>query len=280
MDNKILELCKSVVDSSLNELKLYGVKCGMYNVDCHECPFWYGNRDDNMECYENKNKTQEIAKKYIEDNENNKKESDNMNNKILKLCKSVANSSLNELELYGVECRGIDCRKCPFCRENRDDRMNCYENKNKIQEIARRYIENNVNNKKESDNVDNKKMKMIDIFNNWNNFKVDTEFYYEGIEEVVFSKDRYNDVVFKNDIYDFSLDSELIVKKPVEYVDFDDIKIGEEFIIEDDGCMLDATYVKVEAFNGVRVLEKGCDGNIFVVDINLSKTNGFKFIRK
>ena len=140
MDNKILELCKSVVDSSLNELKLYGVKCGMYNVDCHECPFWCGNRDDNMECYENKNKTQEIA---------------------------------------------------------------------------RRYIENNKNNKKESDNMNNKKMKMIDIFNNWNNFKIDTEFYYEGIEEVVFSKDRYNDVVFKNDIYDFSLDSELIVKEPI-----------------------------------------------------------------
>ena len=139
MDNRILELCKSVVDSSLNELKLYGVKCGMYNVDCHECPFWYGNRDDNMECYENKNKTQEIAIKYIEDN---------------------------------------------------------------------------VNNKKESDNVDNKKMKMIDIFNNWNNFKVDTEFYYEGIEEVVFSKDRYNDVVFKDYVDIFRLDYELIVREP------------------------------------------------------------------
>ena len=207
MDNKILELCKSVVDSSLNELKLYGVKCGMYNVDCHECPFWCGNRDDNMECYENKNKTQEIAIKYIEDNVNNKKGNDNMNGK---------------------------------------------------------------------------KMKMIDIFNNWNNFKVGTEFYYEGIEEVVFSKDRYDDVVFKNDIYDFSLDSELIVREPVKYVDFDDIKIGEEFMIEDedDGCMLDTTYVKVEAFNEVRVLEKGCDGNIFVVDIDLSKSVGFKFIRK
>lgn len=210
MDNRILELCKSVVDSSLNELKLYGVKCGMYNVDCHECPFWCGNRDDNMECYENKNKTQEIARRYIEDNENNKKESDNM---------------------------------------------------------------------------DGKRMKMIDIFNNWNNFKVDTEFYYENIEDAVFSKDRYNNVVFKNDIYDFSLDSELIVKepKPVEYVDFDDIKIGEEFKIEDrNGLLLDNAYVKVEVFNEVKVLEKGYNGDIdiFVVNTDLSKSYGFKFIRK
>ena len=210
MDNKILELCKSVVDSSLNELKLYGVKCGMYNVDCHECPFWCGNRDDNMECYENKNKTREIARKYIENNENNKKGNDNMNGK---------------------------------------------------------------------------KMKMIDIFNNWNNFKVGTEFYYEGIEDAVFSKDRYNNVVFKNDIYDFSLDSELIVKEPepVEYVDFDDIKIGEEFMIEDrNGLLLDNAYVKVEVFNEVKVLEKGYNGDIdiFVVNTDLSKSYGFKFIRK
>ena len=210
MDNRILELCKSVANSSLDALELRGVKCGMYNVDCHECPFYCGNRDDNMECYENKNKTQEIAKKYIEDNENNKKESDNM---------------------------------------------------------------------------DGKRMKMIDIFNNWNNFKVDTEFYYEGIEDAVFSKDRYNNVVFKNDIYDFSLDSELIVKEPepVEYVDFDDIKIGEEFMIEDrNGLLLDNAYVKVEVFNEVKVLEKGYNGDIdiFVVNTDLSKSYEFKFIRK
>ena len=208
-----------------------------------------------------------------------------MNNKVLELCKNVANSSLNELESYGVECGGIDCHECPFWRENRDDGMNCYEDANKTQEIARKYIEDNeniVNNKKGIGNMNSETMKIIDIFNNWNNFKVGTEFYYKGIEDVVFLKDRYDDVVFKNDIYDFSLDSELIVKEPVEYVDFDDIKIGEEFIIEDedDGCMLDAKYVKVEAFNEVRVLEKGYNGDIFVVDIDLSKTNGFKFRRK
>ena len=133
--------------------------------------------------------------------------------------------------------------------------------------------------------MNNKKMKMIDIFNNWNNFKVGTEFYYEDIEDAVFSKDRYNDVVFKNDIYDFSLDSELIVKEPepVEYVDFDDIKIGEEFKIEDrNGLLLDNAYVKVEVFNEVKVLEKGYNGDIdiFVVNTDLSKSYGFKFIRK
>ena len=206
MDNRILELCKSVANSSLDTLELRGVKCGMYNVDCHECPFWCGNRDDNMECYENKNKTQEIAKKYIEDNENNKKESDNM---------------------------------------------------------------------------DGKRMKIIDIFNNWNNFKVDTEFYDEDIEDVIFSKSGYGDVVFEDDVSSFRLDYELIVREPVEYVDFDDIEIGEEFMIENrDGRMLDSTYVKVEAFNEVRVLEKGCNGDIFAVNTSLSKSNEFKFIRK
>ena len=208
MDNRILELCKSVANSSLNELELRGVKCGMYNVDCHECPFYCGNRDDNMECYKNKNKTQEIAKKYIEDNENNKKESDNM---------------------------------------------------------------------------DGKRMKIIDIFNNWNNFKVDTEFYDEDIEDVIFSKSGYGDVVFEDDVSSFRLDYELIVREPVEYVDFDDIKIGEEFKIEDrNGLLLDNAYVKVEVFNEVKVLEKGYNGDIdiFVVNTDLSKSYGFKFIRK
>ena len=210
-----------------------------------------------------------------------------MDNRILELCKSVANSSLDALELRGVKCGmyNVDCHECPFYCGNRDDNMECYENKNKTQEIAKKYIEDNENNKKESDNMDGKRMKMIDIFNNWNNFKVDTEFYYEGIEDAVFSKDRYNNVVFKNDIYDFSLDSELIVKEPepVEYVDFDDIKIGEEFKIEDrNGLLLDNAYVKVEVFNEVKVLEKGYNGDIdiFVVNTDLSKSYGFKFIRK
>ena len=125
-----------------------------------------------------------------------------------------------------------------------------------------------------------KKMKLIDIFNSWNNFKVGTEFYYEGIKDAVLSKDRYNDVALKNDICYFSLDSELTVKEPVEYVDFDDIKIGEEFMIENrDGRMFDSTYVKVEAFNEVRVLEKGCNGDILAVNTSLSKSNEFKFRR-
>ena len=86
MDNKILKLCKSVVDSDLNELELYGVECEGYNVDCHDCPFWKENRDDGMNCYEDEdaNKIQEIARRYIEDNKNNKnnkKGSDNVNSK-------------------------------------------------------------------------------------------------------------------------------------------------------------------------------------------------------
>ena len=204
-----------------------------------------------------------------------------MYNKILELFKSVANSSLDALELRGVKCGmyNVDCHECPFYCGNRDDNMECYENKNKTQEIAKKYIEDNMNNKKESDNMDGKRMKIIDVFNNWNNFKVGTEFYYEGIKDAVLSKDRYNDVALKNDIYYFSLDAELTVKEPVKYVNFDDIKIGEEFMIED-SSMLRSTFVKANVFGEVRVLEKRCDGNIFVVDIDLSKSKGFKFIKK
>ena len=127
-----------------------------------------------------------------------------------------------------------------------------------------------------------KKMKIINIFNNWDNFKVGTEFYDEDIEDVVFSKNEYSDVEFEGEIDTFGLGYELIVREPVEYVDFDDIEVGEEFMIEDedDGCMLNTTYVKVEAFNEVRVLEKGCNGDIFSVNTSLSKSNEFKFIKK
>lgn len=69
MDNKVLELCKNVLDSNLNALELHGVECG--DIYCHECPFWWKNRDDNMDCCESMNKTREIARRYIEDNVNN-----------------------------------------------------------------------------------------------------------------------------------------------------------------------------------------------------------------
>ena len=204
MDNRILELCKSVANSSLDALELRGVKCGMYNVDCHECPFYCGNRDDNMECYENKNKTREIARKYIEDNANNKKESDNMNGK---------------------------------------------------------------------------RMKIIDIFNNWNNFKVDTEFYDEDIEDVIFSKSGYGDVVFEDDVSSFRLDYELIVREPVEYVDFDDIEVGEEFMMKGGGSILESTFIKANIFGEVKFLEKDDDGDIHVYK-QFPKLDGFKFIKK
>ena len=206
-----------------------------------------------------------------------------MDNRILEMCKSVANSSLDELESRGVKCSmyNVDCYECPFWWKNRDDKIDCYENANKTQEIAKKYIKDNENNKKESDNMNSKRMKIIDIFNNWDNFKVGTEFYDEDIKDVVFSKNKYNDVEFEGEIDTFGLDYELIVREPVEYVDFDDIEVGEEFMIEDRGRILDNTYVKVEVFGKVKVLEKGCNGSVFVVNnVDLSKRNEFKFVRK
>ena len=206
-----------------------------------------------------------------------------MDNRILEMCKSVANSSLDELESRGVKCSmyNVDCYECPFWWKNRDDKIDCYENANKTQEIAKKYVKDNENNKKESDNMNSKRMKMIDIFNNWDNFKVGTEFYDEDIKDVVFSKNKHNDVEFEGEIDTFGLDYELIVREPVECVDFDDIEVGEEFMIEDRGRILDNTYVKVEVFGKVKVLEKGCNGSVFVVNnVDLSKRNEFKFVRK
>ena len=141
-----------------------------------------------------------------------------MDNKILDLCKSVVDSDLDALELHGVECEkyNVDCQECPFWRENRDDGVNCYEDEdaNKIKEIARKYIEDNVNNKKESYNMNGKKMKIIDIFNNWDNFTVGTEFYDEDVKDVVFSKNGCDDVVLEDYVYIFRLDYELIVREP------------------------------------------------------------------
>ena len=63
--------------------------------------------------------------------------------------------------------------------------------------------------------MDSKKMKIIDIFNNWDNFKVGTEFYDEDIKDVVFSKSGCDDVVLEDYVYIFRLDYELIVKEPI-----------------------------------------------------------------
>ena len=119
------------------------------------------------------------------------------------------------------------------------------------------------------------------IAGNIKGHRVGTEFYDEDIKDVVFSKNKYNDVEFEGEIDTFGLDYELIVREPVEYVDFDDIEVGEEFMIEDRGRILDNTYLKVEVFGKVKVLEKGCNGSVFVVNnIDLSKSNEFKFVRK
>ena len=204
-----------------------------------------------------------------------------MDNRILEMCKSVANSSLDELESRGVKCSmyNVDCYECPFWWKNRDDKIDCYENANKTQEIAKKYIKDNENNKKESDNMNSKRMKIIDIFNNWDNFKVGTEFYDEDIKDVVFSKNKYNDVEFEGEIDTFGLDYELIVREPVEYVDFDDIEVGEEFMMKKGSFILKSTFVKINIFGEVKVLEKDDDGDIHVYE-QFPKLDGFKFIRK
>ena len=189
------------------------------------------------------------------------------------------------MESRGVKCSmyNVDCYECPFWWKNRDDKIDCYENANKTQEIAKKYIKDNENNKKESDNMNDKKMKLIDIFNNWDDFKVGTEFYSEGVEAPLMFKDEKGLTVFnKGGGVHFHLNKTmLIIKEPIEYIDFDDIEVGEEFMIEDRGRILDNTYVKVEVFGKVKVLEKGCNGSVFVVNnIDLSKSNEFKFVRK
>ena len=210
-----------------------------------------------------------------------------MDNKILEMCKEIINTDVETLELEGFSCDkyNVDCYECPFWRENRNDGMNCYEdeNANKTQEIAKKYIKDNENNKKESDNMNDKKMKLIDIFNNWDDFKVGTEFYSEGVEAPLMFKDEKGLTVFnKGGGVHFHLNKTmLIIKEPIEYIDFDDIEVGEEFMIEDRGRILDNTYLKVEVFGKVKVLEKGCNGSVFVVNnIDLSKSNEFKFVRK
>ena len=127
--------------------------------------------------------------------------------------------------------------------------------------------------------MNSKRMKIIDIFNNWDNFKVGTEFYDEDIKDVVFSKNKYNDVEFEGEIDTFGLDYELIVREPVEYVDFDDIEVGEEFMMKKGSFILKSTFVKINIFGEVKVLEKDDDGDIHVYK-QFPKLDGFKFIRK
>ena len=210
-----------------------------------------------------------------------------MISRVLRMCKEVINTDVETLELEGIDCdkHGVVCSECPFWVENRVDRKECYEDGSmtKAHEVAKKYIENNENNKKESDNMNDKKMKLIDIFNNWDDFKVGTEFYSEGVEAPLMFKDEKGLTVFnKGGVVHFHLNKTmLIIKEPIEYIDFDDIEVGEEFMIEDRGRILDNTYLKVEVFGKVKVLEKGCNGSVFVVNnIDLSKSNEFKFVRK
>ena len=208
-----------------------------------------------------------------------------MISRVLRMCKEVINTDVETLELEGIDCdkHGVVCSECPFWVENRVDRKECYEDGSmtKAHEVAKKYIENNENNKKESDNMNSKRMKIIDIFNNWDNFKVGTEFYDEDAdaEYLIFSKNEYGDVKFEGEVGVLRLDYELIVREPVEYVDFDDIEVGEEFMMKKGSFILKSTFVKINIFGEVKVLEKDDDGDIHVYE-QFPKLDGFKFIRK
>ena len=207
-----------------------------------------------------------------------------MISRVLRMCKEVINTDVETLELEGIDCdkHGVVCSECPFWVENRVDRKECYEDGSmtKAHEVAKKYIENNENNKKESDNMNDKKMKLIDIFNNWDDFKVGTEFYSEGVEAPLMFKDEKGLTVFnKGGVVHFHLNKTmLIIKEPIEYVDFDDIEVGEEFMMKG-SFILKSTFVKINIFGEVKVLEKDDDGDIHVYE-QFPKLDGFKFIRK
>ena len=207
-----------------------------------------------------------------------------MISRVLRMCKEVINTDVETLELEGIDCdkHGVVCSECPFWVENRVDRKECYEDGSmtKAHEVAKKYIENNENNKKESDNMNDKKMKLIDIFNNWDDFKVGTEFYSEGVEAPLMFKDEKGLTVFnKGGGVHFHLNKTmLIIKEPIEYVDFDDIEVGEEFMMKG-SFILKSTFVKINIFGEVKVLEKDDDGDIHVYE-QFPKLDGFKFIRK
>ena len=146
-----------------------------------------------------------------------------MNNKkqILELCEEVVKNGSK----FGVSCDGIFCDDCPLSSENRKDDMECTTNNKETVRIAKEYIGKNKG-----------YYKVKEIIENIGLFEVGTRFSLFGMD--ILSIGENETIIFEGNM-DNKLDLNLVLEierpKKERIVTFEELKVGDIFVLRKEG---------------------------------------------
>ena len=145
----------------------------------------------------------------------------NIKKQILELCEEVVgNGSANE-----VNCDGIWCGDCPLSRENRKDGIRCGKDDEATVKIAKEYIDKNKTH-----------WKVKEIVENIILFEVGTKFSLFG--KNILSIGENETIIFEgnmNNELDLNLVLEIEYPKKERIVTFEELKVGDIFVLRKEG---------------------------------------------
>ena len=174
-----------------------------------------------------------------------------MDNKerILELCEEVVKNGSN----FGVNCDGIYCDDCPLSSKDRIDGMRCTENNEATVRVAKEYIDKNKS-----------YYKVKEIIKNIGLFEVGTKFSLFGMD--VLSVGENETITFErnmNNKLDLNLVLEIERPKKQRVVTFDELKVGDVFVLRIDknidSCQYEVVSLVKEGLFVVQYVENNSE---------------------
>ena len=186
-----------------------------------------------------------------------------MNNKerILELCEEVVKNGSN----FGVNCDGIHCEDCPLSSKDRIDGMRCTENNEATVRVAKEYIDKNKS-----------YYKVKEIIKNIGLFEVGTKFSLFGMD--VLSVGENETITFERNMNN-KLDLNLVLKieypKKQRVVTFDELKVGDVFVLRIDknidSCQYEVVSLVKEGLFVVQYVENNSEKYEFLSSEDIDK---------
>ena len=186
-----------------------------------------------------------------------------MNNKerILELCEEVVKNGSN----FGVNCDGIFCDDCPLSSKDRIDGMRCTENNEATVRVAKEYIDKNKS-----------YYKVKEIIKNIGLFEVGTKFSLFGMD--VLSVGENETITFERNMNN-KLDLNLVLKieypKKQRVVTFDELKVGDVFVLRIDknidSCQYEVVSLVKEGLFVVQYVENNSEKYEFLSSEDIDK---------
>ena len=140
---------------------------------------------------------------------------------ILEFCEEIVKNGRK----FGVSCDGISCSDCPLSSENRKDDMECTTNNEATVKIAKEYIYKNKTH-----------WKVKEIVENIILFEVGTKFSLFG--KNILSIGENETIIFEGNMsneLDLNLVLEIEPPKRERVVTFEELKVGDIFVLRKEG---------------------------------------------